>query len=208
MFLAIQIKECPGFGFEGGPEFQTDIQSIVSGHEKRNANWAICRHKYTVPFENITDEAYHAIKTVFLLCRGRAHTFLHKDRTDHHATNESIGTGDGTTTTFQLSKLSTLAGTTATYTRVITKPASNVVVSVGGAPDASAVVDASSGEVTFPTPPANGQTVSWTGDFYVHVRFDNDYLPFSLENRFGSGSFAHRGTLDLLEVLGEEEDAT
>lgn len=208
MFLPIQIKECPGFGFEGGPEFQTDIQSIASGHEKRNANWAVCRHRYTVPYANITDEAYLAIKTVFLLTRGKAHTFLHKDWADHYADNESIGTGDGTTTEFQLSKLSTMSGTSATYERVITKPADNVVVLVDGVPDTSATVDATSGKVTFPTAPANGKTVSWTGDFFVHVRFDNDYLPFTLDSRFQSGSYAHGGTIDLIEVLGEDEDAT
>src|SRR5699024_4416741 len=208
MFLPIQIKECPGFGFEGGPEFQTDIQSIASGHEKRNANWAVCRHRYTVPYANITDEAYLAIKTVFLLTRGKAHTFLHKDWADHRADNESIGTGDGVTTEFQLSKLSTVSGTSATYERIITKPADDVSVSVDGVPDSSAVVSATSGIVTFSSAPPSGKTITWTGDFYVHVRFDIDYLPFSLDSRFQTGSYAHGGTIDLIEVLGEDEDAT
>lgn len=208
MFLAVQIDECPGFGFEGGPEFQTDVQSIASGHEKRNANWAVCRHRYTVPYANITDEAYRAIKTVFLLARGKAHTFLHWDYADHHADNESIGTGDGTQTEFRLTKLATLSGTSATYLRTITKPADDVEVYVDGTPEPGATVDSTSGLVTFATAPAPGKTISWTGNFFVHVRFDNDHLPFALSTRFQAGGFAHQGTIDLIEVLGEDEDAT
>jgi len=59
---------------------------------------------------------------MFLLVRGRCHTFLHKDWGDYEATAEPFGTGDGATTTFQLKKVSTYAGTSATYERTITKP--------------------------------------------------------------------------------------
>src|SRR5699024_7029415 len=111
-------------------------------------------------------------------------------------------------TTLFRSRLSTMPGTSATYERIITKPADDVVVLVDGTQDTSATVDTTSGKVTFPTAPANGQTVSWTGNFFVHVRFDNDYLPFTLDSRFQSGSYAHGGTVDLIEVLGEDEDAT
>lgn len=60
----------------------------------------MCRHKYTVPYSALNDESYSAIKTVFLLCRGRCHTFLHKDWGDFQAVNEPFGVGDGTTKTF------------------------------------------------------------------------------------------------------------
>jgi uncharacterized protein (TIGR02217 family) len=131
-FYAVEIQACPGFGFVGGPMFKTNIQDIASGSESRNAEWAICRHKYTAPFVNITDEAYLAIKAMFLIARGRNHTFLHKDWGDYRAEDEPFGTGDGTTTTFQLKKISTLAGTSATYERIITKPKSGVTVYVDG----------------------------------------------------------------------------
>lgn len=99
-FYAIELDTVVSFGFQGGPEFQTNVQNIANGHESRNADWAICRHKYTAPYKNITDEQYANIKAMFLLVRGRCHTFLHKDWGDYQATAEPFGTGDGTTTTF------------------------------------------------------------------------------------------------------------
>jgi uncharacterized protein (TIGR02217 family) len=131
-FYAIEIQECPGFGFVGGPEFQTNIQNIANGREKRNADWSICRHKYTAPFNNISDEQYANIKAVFLVTRGRCHSFLHKDWGDYQAEDAQFATGDGTTKTFQLKKTTVIAGTTATYVRTITHPVAGVTVSVNG----------------------------------------------------------------------------
>lgn len=200
-FYPISIAQCPGFGFTGGPEFQTDIKNAQNGREYRNGDWAICRHKYTVPFLNVTDEAYLAIKEVFLVVRGRLHTFLHKDWADYQADNARFGTGDGTTRVFQLSKISTVGA--ASYTRIITKPVfEGFVIRVNGALGVPAAVDTLNGLVTFVTAPANGAVLTWTGTFNVQVRFDIDYLPFSLDNANGSG-YAQNGSIDLIEVLDE-----
>lgn len=206
-FYAIEIAACPGFGFTGGPEFQTNVQTLANGQESRNADWAICRHKYTAPFESIDDEAYAAIKTVFLLCRGRCHSFLHKDWGDYQATNEPFGTGDGATKSFQLKKTSTLAGTSATYERTITKPVAGIKVYVDGVLTGAAV-DTTTGQVTFAVAPAAGSVLTWTGEFRVHVRFDTDYLPFSLQTAFADGMYARNGSIDLIEVLNETEAPT
>lgn len=49
--------------------------------------------------------------------------------------------------------------------------------------------------------------LTWSGEFYVHVRFDIDYLPFSLDDAM-MGDYARNGSVDLIEVLNEDEDAT
>jgi uncharacterized protein (TIGR02217 family) len=206
-FYAVEIAACPGFGFEGGPEFSTNIQNIANGNESRNADWAVCRHKYTAPFNNLDDESYAAIKTVFLLTRGRCHTFLHKDWGDFTASNEPFGTGDGSTKVFQLKKVSRLNGTGATYERTITKPVSGVKIYVDGVLT-GASVNTATGEVTFTNAPANNAKLTWTGEFRVHVRFDIDYLPFSLASAFSNGQYARNGSVDLIEVLNEDDDAT
>src|SRR5574337_989281 len=191
-FYAIEIEECPGFGFSSGPEFQTNIQNIVNGHESRNADWAICRHKYTAPFHNISDEQYANIKKVFLLTRGRCHSFLVKDRGDFRAENEQFGVGDGTTKVFQLKKVSTLAGTSATYERTISRPLAGVQIFVNGVAT-GAVVSTTSGTVTFAVAPANNAVLTWSGEFRVQVRFDIDYLPFTLDERRDDG-YARNGS--------------
>ena len=199
MFYPIEIEACPGFGWIGGPEFQTNVQRLGSGREKRNADWSICRHRYTAPYKNITDDAYRAIKQVFLICRGKTHTFLHKDWADFQAVDEPFGVGDGTTKTFQLKKVSSDGG--GTYTRMIDKPVTGVVIKVGGVVTL-ATVSTLDGSVVFASAPANGAALTWTGEFRVHVRFDIDALPFSLDN-VGNKGFFSNGSVDLVEVLGE-----
>lgn len=206
-FYAIEIEECPGFGFQGGPEFSTNVQTLASGSEKRNADWAVCRHRYTAPFNNITDEAYLAIKAVFLICRGKTHTFLYKDWGDYQAFDEQFGTGDGSTKTFQLKKISSLQGTSATYERLITKPSGTITIKSNGSV-VTPSIDIYSGLVTFASAPADGAALTWSGEFRVQVRFDIDSLPFSLASIFRAGGFAQNGSIDLLEVLNENDSAT
>lgn len=200
MFYPIRIAPTPGLGFTGGPEFQTDIKNAQNGREYRNGDWAICRHKYTCPFLNISNDAYLSIKEVFLVVRGRLHTFLHRDWGDYTATNENFGTGDGTTTMFQLQKTSTVGS--ATYDRVITKPFGEITVKVNGVITGFYTADFNTGLITFNTPPSTGSHLTWTGEFDVQVRFDIDFLPFSLDDRNNDG-YVTNGSVDLIEVLDE-----
>lgn len=202
MFFPIQIPPVPGFGFTSIPTFQTDIADMAGGRERRNAEWSVVRHRFTAPYKNIPSPAYLEIKRVFLICRGRAHTFLHRDWSDFSAADEPFGIGDGATKVFQLSKLSQIAGVPgATYTRIVNKPDVGVVVKVSGVPTA-ATVSMLTGTVTFDTPPALGAQLTWSGEFFVQVRFDADTLPWSLDDKNAS-SFVTNGSVDLMEVLDE-----
>jgi uncharacterized protein (TIGR02217 family) len=204
-FFAIEIDPTPAFGWQGGPEFSTNIKAMANGREKRNADWAMVRHKFTAPFSALTPTQYLAVKKVFLICMGQLHTFLQRDWGDYQATNDSFGTGDGATTIFQLSKISSAGG--GTYTRVVTKPdtLTGVQIRVNGTLQTSGVtVDATTGQVTFSSPPANGAALTWTGQFWVQVRFAIDSLPFSIGNK-SSGAFRQDGSVDLIEVLAEDD---
>lgn len=81
--------------------------------------------------------------------KGRAYGFRFKDWTDYKAANQSIGSGDGTTTTFPLTKTYSSGG--VTETRRITKPvAGTVSILVGGIPQAGRwAVDTATGMVSF-----------------------------------------------------------
>lgn len=195
-FARVEIEACPGFGFEVAPEFQTNVQNIQSGREKRNGEWDICRHRFSVPYSNITLQAYKNVKAVFYPMRGRLNTFMQKDWTDYQADDEIFGVGDGVEDTFQLRKISTKDG--LTYERIITKVKSGVQIFVNGVPESSVTVDLDTGIVVFDSPPAGSSILTWSGEFYVHVRFDTDALPFNYANLN-----AMVGTLDLIEVLDE-----
>jgi uncharacterized protein (TIGR02217 family) len=151
-----------GFGTTGGPAFSTDIVETRGGFESRNRNWAAARFKYELGLVPRLLSEYLAIKSAFMVCGGRADTFLFKDSTDYSATTTngklrgvfddgfvSNGAGYGIAT-YELSK--TYAFASATYYRPITQPSSPVVyrnavaVTVGASPGNIAV---SGGDVTF-----------------------------------------------------------
>lgn len=205
MFIRAFIAACEAFGWSGGPSFQTRIKQLVNGQERRNADWSQETNRYTIPFQNIDAADYAAIVTMFRVCRGMAHVFLYRDPLDHAAVNELFAVGDGVTTEFPLSKLSTIEG--VSYQREIHAlyaPADDgealdatVTVTVNGTPTA-VTLDRDRGRVLFGAPPAGGALLRWSGEFAVWVRFDADWLPFSLDNRHGLG-YAHNGQVVLLE---------
>jgi len=202
-FYPISIAQCPGFGFTGGPEFQTDIKNAQNGREYRNGDWAICRHKYTVPFIAVPDEAYLSIKEVFLIVRGRLHTFLHKDWADYQAENSEFAVADGISVAYRLKKTSQVGA--ASYERIITKPQlDGLSVTINGVVQATNTysVDSLTGLITFDNAPPLNTVLRWSGTFDVQVRFDIDYLPFSLDNA-NAGGYLQNGSVDLIEVLDE-----
>lgn len=108
------------------------------------------------------------------------------------STDMVIGTGDGSTTQFNLTKTYTAGGTTTT--RRIFKPKTGTV-SIGVAstspvteptvvydqspetPSAGQVnVNTSTGVITFGTAPGNGETVTWGGGFYIPVALEGDSI--------------------------------
>jgi uncharacterized protein (TIGR02217 family) len=84
---------------------------------------------------------------------------------------------------------------------MIDKPDAGVTVKVNGVVTAASVSQLD-GSVAFSVAPASGAALTWSGEFFVHVRFDMDYLPFSLDDK-NSGGFVTNGSVDLIEVLDE-----
>lgn len=198
-YLDAYLQPCPGYGWEGGPTFKTQIVELKSGRERRNAEWARVRHKFTAPFNNISKAAYQNIKQMHLVCRGMLHAFRFRDELDFQATNEQFGTGNGTRRDFQLSKITTLDG--VSYTREVFALAAVPVITVNGTPTTAFAVNTRTGKVTFDTAPANNAVLRWTGEFDIWVRFSTDDLPFSIDN-----VDAVNGSVSLLEVAPPDED--
>lgn len=184
----------------GGPQRRTDIVVLGSGAEERNARWAHSRRRYDAGYGVKTFEALSQVVAFFEERRGRLYGFRWRDRLDHSssapgaavaATDQVIGIGDGSTTTFQLSK--TYGGLFSPYQRPIAKPApSSVRVAVAAnevRDGVDFVIDTSTGVVTFKTghiPPA-GAAVTAGFVFDVPVRFDTDYLEVDL-SAFAAGA--------------------
>lgn len=199
MIIGAELEICPGYGWMGGPEFATRIVALRGGQERRNQTSARVRHRYVLPFNNIRDDDYLArLKNAFLACRGQLHSFLVKDRSDYLANNQIFGTGNGVSTQFQLRIFSSFGD--VAYDRVITRPVAPIVTVDGS--EAPASIDTDTGVVTLPVPPDSGAVLRWSGEFRVPVRFAQDALPMTIDNRFtaGAGSYAINGSVELIEV--------
>jgi uncharacterized protein (TIGR02217 family) len=146
-----------------------------------------------------------AVLAFFEERRGRFHSFLWRDGLDYSsngtatptALDQAIGTGDGETVSFQLTKR--YGADFDPYLRPITRPvAGSVLVAVAGASLAAAdfSVDATTGVVTLEVAPALGAAVTAGFLFDVPVRFDTDRLEVELT----SFDAAEVPNIPLLEV--------
>lgn len=197
-YLRAQIEACESFGWEGGPEFKTRIVQMANKRERRNAEWAQPRHRYELPFQNIDPSDYASIKQMHLVCRGMLHTFLYRDPLDNTASNEVFAVGDGGQVEFQLSKPSVIDGVTYLRNVYALNDPVDIEVTVDGSPASGHTVDPDRGLVVFDTAPAEGAVLRWSGPFLVWVRFDSDWLPFSIDNKTEAG-YASNGTVSLVE---------
>jgi uncharacterized protein (TIGR02217 family) len=183
----------------GGPERKTEIVTLGSGREERNARWAHSRRRYDAGYGVKTFDALSAVVAFFEERRGRLHGFRWRDRLDHSSAasaaavtplDQVIGTGDGVATAFPL--LKTYGAIYAPYQRPIAKPvAGSVRVAVGGMEVAAGVAftcDVTTGIVTFLAGhvPAAGVSVRAGFLFDVPARFDTDYLEVDL-SAFAAG---------------------
>lgn len=189
-----ELEICPAYGWQGGPEFNTLIKQLRSGRERRRPLWDYAKHRYTLPFQNITNAAYLLeLKSLFMAARGQAESFLVRDSSDYLANDAVFGFGNGTEDEFDL-----LIGYTfgsAQYARKIMHPV-NPVFYVNGTP---ATATFSEGIVTFDSPPSSLAELSWSGEYRVPVRFASDAMPMSIDNISGN-NFIMNGSIELIEV--------
>ncbi len=173
----------------GGPERRTDVVTLGSNREERNARWARSRRRYDAGY-GVKSLASLAVVTAFFEeRRGMLYGFRWRDRADFkscapHQTpaagDQALGPGDGVTTSFQLVK--TYGALFAPYARPIVKPcAGTVLVAVAGAVKTLGVdfdLDTTTGIVAFRAGavPSAGAAVTAGFLFDTPVRFDSDYL--------------------------------
>lgn len=192
----------------GGPERRTEILTLGSNRESRNARWDQSRRRYEAGYgvKNLTQLA--KVLDFFEERRGRLYGFRWRDRIDHASClpgniptpfDQNIGSGDGVRRSFPLIK--TYGGSFAPYVRRITKPVEESVrIAVDGDEHTTQItLDPITGVVTFSansTPPP-GATISAGFLFDTAVRFDVDYLEIDLE-AFEAGAIPKIPIIELL----------
>ncbi|MEP1934947.1 MAG: DUF2460 domain-containing protein [Roseibium sp.] len=180
----------------GGPERRTVVVSLAGGKEQRNSQWKDSRRRYDAGYGVRKSDELHEVIAFFEERRGRLTAFRWKDWSDYKscepnedqsATDQAIGTGDGSKTTFQLIK--TYGSAHNPYERDITKPvAGSVSIAFAGVTQgAGYTVDHATGIVTFAVAPGIGVNITAGYEFDVPARFDTDRLEVQMDNhRHGS----------------------
>lgn len=190
-----------GLDARGGPERRTEIVTLNSGREERNAVWRDSRRRWDAA-PGVRSQADLARLIAFFEARqGRLHAFRFTDPFDHGSAlsgaapgplDQVIGTGDGATSRFQLTK--TYADAASQWRRLITHPqAGSVRAAIDGLETAFKLE--SDGWIIFDTPPADGALITAGFRFDVPTRFDADQIEASLE-----GGAALIASVPLLEV--------
>jgi uncharacterized protein (TIGR02217 family) len=128
-----------------------------------------------------------------MACMGRLIGFRFKDWTDYAADQESVGASTGGTQEMQLRKGYNFGP--IVMWRKISKPVS-VQLYADGSPIASAT-DMTTGLVTFTA--SDGAEITWSGEFDVPVRFDEDRLDLEPVAP-GSGGFLLSTDVSLSEL--------
>lgn len=217
-FHDTRFPEELNYGSVGGPYFQTQVSTTDAGYEQRISRWQQVRHKYNLQMD-LTWELGQQLRDFYIGRQGAAHSFRFKDYMDFRTPvtgygedqggaaitpeDQEVGTGDGSTTQFQLVKRYTSGP--VTRVRNITKPIEGTVqVAIGGVEQTSGgwSVDYSTGILTFSTAPVSG-SVTWGGEFDVECRFSEsaDSLLGVRWRSFGSVSIQN---LELVEVMSQD----
>ena len=190
---------------EGGPTRKTEIVTLVSGHEERNAQWASSRRSWNAGYGVKSMADIEKVTAFFEARRGRLYGFRFRDPFDHQsapygkavtAEDQLIAAGDGASLSFPLTKLYSNGG--AVYARRISKPVAGTVrVAVDGAETGAFTADETTGAVTFAVAPPAGASITAGYVFDCPARFDADALRINIA-AFRAGDIP---SIPLIEVL-------
>ncbi|WP_224824550.1 DUF2460 domain-containing protein [Cognatishimia sp. MH4019] len=196
-FHEIRFPANLSFGSVGGPERRTDVVTLANGFEERNTPWAHSRRRYDAGLGLRSLDDIETLISFFEARRGQLYGFRWKDWADFKSCTNSedvsyldqiLGTGDGETTEFALSKRY-LSGEQS-YKRPILKPVDGSVrAGVNGDPlqeDTHYQVDTARGIITFLDAPDPDTEVTAGFEFDVPVRFDTGIIQTSVAS-FNAG---------------------
>ncbi|HRD29584.1 MAG TPA: DUF2460 domain-containing protein [Caulobacter sp.] len=189
-FHEVRLPARLAFGSTGGVERRTEIVTLASGFERRSTPWAHGRRRYLIGagLRSLDDAA--ALITFFEARRGQLYGFRFRDFADFKSCapsapvspiDQMLGLGDGETSEFLLTKAYGDLG------RPIAKPvAGSVRVAIDGSETAAFTLDATTGRVTFTTPPGLNAVLTAGFEFDTPVRFDADRIDVTLDS-FAAG---------------------
>lgn len=162
-----------GLGWSMGrkPMWRTLVQEAVSGKDAAAGLMMYPLWEWTLSHELLRADSvnleFQTLVGFVNQCHGMLVPFYYTDRHDYIVTNQSFGTGDGSTVAFQLVR--TFGG----FTEPVKSVNAITNIKINGSVT-TAYTLGSTGIVTFTTAPANAAALTWTGTYYWLCRFLQD----------------------------------
>ena len=160
------------------PVWNTQTYESESGRETRIQKWKYPRYKISLTYNFLTDNTskWHLekgdierLQGFFNAVGGSFDDFLYFDDTENYVENQTFGVGNGQETVFQLVRNHPYWA----------EPVNGIVeipqIFIDGVLTTEVSVDPY-GVVTFNSPPPADSVLTWTGNYYFRVRFDNDEI--------------------------------
>lgn len=155
-------------------------RTTPSRREFRARDASVPRYLYTLAFEVLRAGAEAELQQVVGLFNkhgGSFESFLFSDPVDNTVTAQLFGTGNGSTTQFQLVR--SFGGFAEPVTDIDATVAAPLLYLNGVLKTAGTHYSiGAGGSVTWVTAPGAGVLLTWTGGFYRRVRFERDEAAF------------------------------
>ncbi|MBU3640019.1 DUF2460 domain-containing protein [Polynucleobacter sp. AP-RePozz3-80-G7] len=155
------------------PIWSTNIQTSSSGKELRASYFSYPKWQFSLSYEFLRDngeDELQALIGLFNQCRGSFDTFLYTDPDDNSVVDQAFGVGDGVTTKFGLVR------SYASCIEPVMATNGTPIIKKDGTP--TTAFTQTNNLITFASPPANGQLLTWSGAFYYKCRFLQDSMDF------------------------------
>lgn len=182
------------------PVFDTETEDALSGARTRYPNRTLPLYRYMLEFEVLREAAayleWQTMLGFYNSVLGDCYLFRFNDVSDNTATAESFGSGDGTSTVFQLTRAGSFGFAEPVYAPVAVTQVKVAGVVVNTPGDYS--VDLTTGLVTFAVAPAGSAALTWTGTYDWYCRFDKGNVDFS---KFMNGLWELKGLSFTTELL-------
>lgn len=174
------FPQLPGIDFlvEKVPLFATGVKTSSSGREVRTAYYPYPLYRYKVQanfLRSRTDKLeLQKLLGFFNSQQGRYGAFFYQEQENNAVVDESFGTGNGTSQTFQLMR-DVGKGTPFSSKEPVYAVWKAPVIKVNGTIVFNYTVDVW-GKITFTSAPASGAALTWTGNVLSVCRFNDDEM--------------------------------
>lgn len=171
------------YPFTRTPQWRTGVNESLSGKESRIAYRQYPRIMFSLEYSVLREQAstneLKQLVGLFNAVQGSFDTFLYNDPEFNSATLENFGTGNGTTTQFQLVARYQNAGGPGYAERVQNLSSTPSIFDNGVLQTViTHYTIGPTGNITFVTPPITGHALTWTGTFSYRCRFMDDTIEF------------------------------